>query len=228
MNIDTPVMGSCYLLLMTSDILLKHTNVMNWWENVAHDQVSQPLIPVSFASRLSHSLWLIVWVHNGLLSQKLAVAKLGRKTSWNAHQAHQGMFCQKRKRWGGKPCHEKPTRVQSPTPHKASLRPCRSNPVHNVPTCHVWILIGRHHHHLHHLHREKGSKKEGKGIGGLWEDISVVEGSQADCHLLWHGQGWSHLQIPLIKIVPIVSIMMMMFTVWRQSMSGLVQSSMFR
>ena len=130
-------------------------------------------------------------------------------------------------RKGEKPCHEKPTRVQSPTPHKASLRPCRSNPVHNVPTCHVWILIGRHHHH-HYLHREKGSKKESEGIGGLWEDICVVEGPQADCHLLWHGQGWSHLQIIVIEIIPVASIIMMMFTVWRQSMSGLVQSSMFR
>ena len=45
------------------------------------------------------------------------------------------------------------------------------------------------------INREEGAKEEGERIAGFREDKSVVEGSQADRHLLRHRQWWPHLII---------------------------------
>ena len=151
-----------------------------------------------------------------------------------------------------------PSKVQSPTAHTSNPRPHRSNPVeisiifllrslslihyttiittttikHTVITIHKLKSSGM-------FNRKERSKEECKGVGVVGEDESVVESSQANCHLLRHWHGLTHLgrhlhhchhrrlQIHRVIIITII-IIVLKFTVCKQSMSGLFQSSAFR
>ena len=112
--------------------------------------------------------------------------------------------------FAGKPCHEMPTKVRSPTAHKAILRLYRSNPVNNnqthsvtaKPTSDVFRLLYFIPYELSVtefvkiwciLNREEGPKGECKGVGIVGKHEGVVESPQANGHLLWHRQGWTHL-----------------------------------
>ena len=113
------------------------------------------------------------------------------------------------------PYHAMPTTVRSPTAHKTNLRPYRSNPV-EIPT--ILLLLSLSFTNtiplssLPQLHsqllpsinsvllkcsgvfnRKERSKEECKGVGVVGGHESVVLSSQANCHLLRHWHGFSHL-----------------------------------
>ena len=60
--------------------------------------------------------------------------------------------------------------------------------------------------------RKEGSKEECEGIAELGEHKSVVVSSQADCQLLRHWHGWTHLQ-DIVFIFPIAILIAITLTI---------------